>query len=155
MHHVSGLRLPGGTAVDTTAQVKCASGLSTATCAQAIVPLDSCERLACAAPCGVATMDAGATLSGDTGGGETTFSCSSGSGAATECDQQDLSTSALDAALQGCAQVGGMPGSGCSDAGVAGCCRLTTTENCYYDDASATAQRATCMNAGGTWSTTP
>ena len=146
---------PTGGGVDTTAQLKCASDLSEAGCAKTIEPLDECERLSCAAPCGVVTTDAGAALAEAGSGGETTFSCSSGAGATMECDEQPLPASEMDAAIQGCAQVGGTAGGGCVDAGVTGCCHLPSTENCYYDDASTAQRQSTCATAGGMWSAGP
>jgi hypothetical protein len=144
---------PNGQAIDASAESVCARELSKQSCAGPIDLLNACERDACAGACGVVSgsdFDGGGPVDA---GADTTFSCSNGT-ATFECDQQQVSPSALPAAEQGCIQVGGTPGTGCPTAGLAGCCRLTTTENCYYNDASAQ-QQTTCQSLGGSWSTTP
>jgi hypothetical protein len=151
-------------ATDASALNLCTPKLSEATCAQGLGALETCQQDKCAGPCPTAdgglNVDAApprdsAARPGDGALATVIFSCTNGSGTAAECDEDKVSPSAVAMAGQGCTQVGGVPGDGCSAKGLAGCCRLMTTEDCYYDPTAAKTREATCESAGGTWSTSP
>ena len=160
-----------GQAPDSATLKQCAPMLSDQMCGRAVGALDSCEErkcnAACVAPDAAIDVEAGpvndvatdvvtdAATDGDAGSATITLYCSNGTGTMMECDQQQLPPSSEQAAAQGCGQVGGTAGNGCQTQGLAGCCKLPTTENCYYDPAALQQRQAMCKNAGGSWSATP
>lgn len=145
---------PSGSAVDPSREPACAPKLADSGCTGTIDPLQSCEQAHCAKECMLSTVDndAGSVMPAEAGSG-VTFSCTNGTGASLECDQQDVPDAAVATAQMGCTQVGGTAGAGCSVMGLAGCCRQGTIEACYYDATSAPSRHTACTAAGGAWST--
>ncbi len=157
-----------GRAPDPATLKQCAPMLVDPSCEQGLGALQACQARACSAQCvppdaasdAVLVTDApspGDAMAGDgeAGPSTVTFSCSNGTGTMMECDQQQIPASSEQAAEAGCAQVGGAAGNGCPTQGLAGCCRLPTTENCYYDPKAVQQRQSLCESSGGTWSSMP
>lgn len=152
-----------GQAATTATMTQCASHASDPGCAQAVGALQACEQTSCSALCASLTDGGGSDAAApgdsaaDADGGVATVavSCSNGSGTSMQCALERVVPSAVAQAQQGCAEVGGSSGNTCPTQGLAGCCTLSTGENCYYDPSAAAQRQATCASAGGSWSTTP
>jgi hypothetical protein len=91
-------------------------------------------------------------------GGKYVLSCVVGAGSILpQCVEDHTTLAACTTEAQNCAANGGVPGTGCTTAGLTGCCFTPSTgaEVCLYDDNAAQDDAQAYEQRGGTWSTMP
>lgn len=138
---------PGGAFNASLAQ-QCQSKAQESSCTSAGQGVATCASQQCASAC-----------NGGSGSGSSSGGGSGGSGSSSSGGNQlvgctfggfvcDVGIPAAD-----CTGTSGTVVPSCPTANLVGCCKKTASETCYY--AGVTSMQQSCMQSGGTWSTTP
>jgi hypothetical protein len=152
-----GCACPGGTFSTTGAfTMACQNALTEASCICAQESFFDCSNQNCMIPCGNTMIGSSTQCGGSSDSGvgfapgTSTASCYIP--VSMTCSSLKVTPSEAAAIQQACANDKGTPGSECPTSGLAGCCTMGTTEDCYYNASEAMSAESACT---GTWSTTP